>query len=320
MTASTCRSARTSRWRPASRSLEGGDAGHATALARTDRPAEHPAGARHASAAWCRATAIFPSRRSLPCPRSSVPRRCRWPPPPPGEPPLRPLFLFDPPQPVEVIAEVPDGPPHRFRWRRKLHEVRLYEGPERIAAEWWRRKGGRGCRQGRADPRLLPGRGCARAALLDFPPRALRRKARSRAGICTGCSHERSSPPLPNWSPRPITASCAAPRIRRTWSRGRSALGMAGIGIADRNSVAGVVRAHVAWREAWRAAAERLPAGRRRAAGLCRWHAGHHRLSRHAPWLGAADPAADHGQPPRRKGRLHPASDRICSIMPKICC
>lgn len=65
-----------------------------------------------------------------------------WPTPPAGEPPMRPLFLFDPPQPVEVIAEVPDGPPHRFRWRRKLHEVRLYEGPERIAAEWWRRKGG----------------------------------------------------------------------------------------------------------------------------------------------------------------------------------
>lgn len=72
--------------------------------------------------------------------------RCRepapWPPAPAGEPPLRPLFLFDPPQPVEVIAEVPDGPPHRFRWRRKLHEVRLYEGPERIASEWWRRKEG----------------------------------------------------------------------------------------------------------------------------------------------------------------------------------
>ncbi len=65
-----------------------------------------------------------------------------WPEPADGEPPLRPLFLFDPPQPVEVIAEVPDGPPHRFRWRRKLHEVRLFEGPERIANEWWRKKNG----------------------------------------------------------------------------------------------------------------------------------------------------------------------------------
>ncbi len=66
----------------------------------------------------------------------------RLPPPAPGDPPLRPLLLFDPPQPVEVIAEVPDGPPLRFRWQRKLLDVRRYEGPERIAAEWWRRRGG----------------------------------------------------------------------------------------------------------------------------------------------------------------------------------
>jgi len=65
-----------------------------------------------------------------------------WPRPEPDEPPLRPIHLFDPPQPIEVMAEVPDGPPHRFRWRRDLHEVRRFEGPERIAAEWWRRKDG----------------------------------------------------------------------------------------------------------------------------------------------------------------------------------
>ena len=67
-----------------------------------------------------------------------------WPAPEPGEPPLRPLHLFDPPQVIEVVAEVPDGPPHRFRWRRGLHEVARYEGPERIASEWWRRKDGQG--------------------------------------------------------------------------------------------------------------------------------------------------------------------------------
>lgn len=55
------------------------------------------------------------------------------------EPPLRPTHLFDPPQPIEVIAGVPDGPPERFRWRRELHEVTLSEGPERIGALWWRR-------------------------------------------------------------------------------------------------------------------------------------------------------------------------------------
>lgn len=56
--------------------------------------------------------------------------------------PPRPLLLFDPPQPVEAIAGVPDGPPQRFRWRGRLHEVRLAEGPERIGAEWWRRREG----------------------------------------------------------------------------------------------------------------------------------------------------------------------------------
>lgn len=61
-----------------------------------------------------------------------------WPEQIPGDPPLRPLQMFDPPQPVETLAEVPDGSPLRFRWRRVLHEVALAEGPERIGGEWWR--------------------------------------------------------------------------------------------------------------------------------------------------------------------------------------
>lgn len=65
-----------------------------------------------------------------------------WFAPEPGEPPLRPLHLFDPPQPIEVMAEVPDGPPLSFRWKRQTHRIRLSEGPERIAPEWWRRKAG----------------------------------------------------------------------------------------------------------------------------------------------------------------------------------
>jgi len=61
-----------------------------------------------------------------------------WPVPEPGEPPLRPIHLFDPPQPIDhVLSEVPDGPPLRFRWRRTLHDVARAEGPERIAAPWW---------------------------------------------------------------------------------------------------------------------------------------------------------------------------------------
>lgn len=52
--------------------------------------------------------------------------------------PTRPVRLFERPEPVDAVAEVPDGAPARFRWRRVLHEVAAAEGPERIAMEWWR--------------------------------------------------------------------------------------------------------------------------------------------------------------------------------------
>ena len=54
-----------------------------------------------------------------------------------GDPPLRPLRLFEKPEEVSAIAAVPDGPPLRFRWRRAPFEVMHAEGPERIAMEWW---------------------------------------------------------------------------------------------------------------------------------------------------------------------------------------
>lgn len=73
-----------------------------------------------------------------------------------GEPPLRPLRLFDPPQSIEAMAEVPDGPPLRFRWRRVLHQVIRAEGPERIEPDWWR---GSGCRTVRDYYRLEDDKG-----------------------------------------------------------------------------------------------------------------------------------------------------------------
>jgi protein ImuB len=49
----------------------------------------------------------------------------------------RPLRLLEKPEPIEALAEAPDGPPLRFRWRRALHEVVAATGPERIEAAWW---------------------------------------------------------------------------------------------------------------------------------------------------------------------------------------
>jgi protein ImuB len=61
-----------------------------------------------------------------------------WPARAVGEPPLRPLRLFERPEQIQVIAQVPDGPPARFVWRRAAHAVVRAEGPERVAMEWWR--------------------------------------------------------------------------------------------------------------------------------------------------------------------------------------
>ena len=49
----------------------------------------------------------------------------------------RPARMLERPEPVEVIARVPDGPPVRFVWRRVARQVVRAEGPERIAPEWW---------------------------------------------------------------------------------------------------------------------------------------------------------------------------------------
>lgn len=82
----------------------------------------------------------IPEQAVLELPAVEV-RQCgSWPSPEPGEPPLRPIHMFDPPQRIEVMAEVPDGPPRWFKWRRTRYDVARHEGPEGIAAEWWTRR------------------------------------------------------------------------------------------------------------------------------------------------------------------------------------
>jgi protein ImuB len=56
----------------------------------------------------------------------------------PDEMPRRPLRLLPRPEPISVMAQIPDGPPLRFRWRSVLHTAVYAAGPESIAMEWWR--------------------------------------------------------------------------------------------------------------------------------------------------------------------------------------
>ena len=51
---------------------------------------------------------------------------------------LRPVRLLRVPQPIEVVAPVPDDPPVLFRRGGVVHRIIRADGPERLAPEWWR--------------------------------------------------------------------------------------------------------------------------------------------------------------------------------------
>ena len=50
----------------------------------------------------------------------------------------RPVRLLDRAEQVQVVYGLPEGPPAQFVWRRQTHRVLRYQGPERLAPEWWR--------------------------------------------------------------------------------------------------------------------------------------------------------------------------------------
>jgi protein ImuB len=86
----------------------------------------------------------IPERAALAAPAQhhlAAAAQAAWPARTGAEPPLRPLRLFERPEEIKVIAQVPDGPPARFVWRRATHAVVRAEGPERVAMEWWRTQG-----------------------------------------------------------------------------------------------------------------------------------------------------------------------------------
>ena len=169
-----------------------------------------------------------------------------WPARVESEPPLRPLRLFEKPEPIKVpFATVPDGPPHHFTWRRATHAVVRVEGPERIAMEWWKHNGQTLTRdyfrvEDEAGLRFW----IYRDGLYGSELVARRRASRLLpTGSCTDCSHEHSQL-MPKSESRRIFRSCAADRIRRITCIRRASLRLPVIGIADHNTLAGVVRAY----------------------------------------------------------------------------
>ena len=205
----------------------------------------------------------------------------------------RPLRLLTRPEPIEAVAEVPDGPPLRFRWRRALHEVIAAEGPERIEGAWWSEHGGHPSNLARDYFRVEDKSG---PALLAVPRRALPRLDAGRFG-----ARRRGADLVPardvcvrRMRARKMRYLEFAAASNFSFLRGASHpeelmvqaahLGLAGLGLCDRNSVAGVVRAHLAKREQNLSCA--LSPGR--AAGVRRRHARHSRLPARPRRLGQA--------------------------------
>ncbi len=55
----------------------------------------------------------------------------------PESQPPRPLLLLPRPEPISVMALLPDHPPRRIEWRREQLEIARAEGPERLEPAWW---------------------------------------------------------------------------------------------------------------------------------------------------------------------------------------
>jgi protein ImuB len=59
-------------------------------------------------------------------------------PPAASGPMFRPLWLFDPPRPIQVVGLAMEGPPAKFFDRQEVYRVARCFGPERIETGWWR--------------------------------------------------------------------------------------------------------------------------------------------------------------------------------------
>ena len=159
--------------------------------------------------------------------------------------PIRPLRLLTRPELLETLAAVPDdGPPAAFRWRRVQHRLQAAEGPERIAPGMVAARS----RLGRRRARLLAGRG------RDGPPFLAVPRSASPAGRYVAMVPARVVRMMaPDYAELQVTtnfsflrgASHAHELVARAVELGHTA-----IAVADRNSLAGVVRMHIAAKDA----------------------------------------------------------------------
>jgi hypothetical protein len=151
----------------------------------------------------------------------------------------RPPRLLDPPERIEAMALLPDHPPAAFTWRGRRRRVVNADGPERVFGEWWRADAERNAVRDyfQSRTRAANASGCfAQAMAKTLPPALI-------IGSCMASSHDK---PLHRTAMR---FAFLVPARRVSCDElfaTAAAFGMEALAITDRNSLAGIVRAHEA--------------------------------------------------------------------------
>ena len=150
----------------------------------------------------------------------------------------RPLTLLPRPEPIAVIAVVPDYPPRKFVWRRCHHKIAKAEGPERISPEWWS-----GRREASRRPRaIITGWRTKTASASGSTGSAFTTRHEEQRWFLHGLfSHERAYAELVAASNFSFLRGASRPEELAVAA---GALGYEALAICDRNTLAGVVRAH----------------------------------------------------------------------------
>ena len=221
--------------------------------------------------------------------------QAEWPARAEGEPPLRPLRLFDTAGTDQgAVRDRARRPAASFHLAARHHAVVRVEGPERIAMEWWRQDGKELTRD---YFRIEDAEGLRfwifRDGLYEGEVSTTRQARSRRTGSCTDSSHDHR----PAYAEIGITTNFSFLRggsDPQDYVHQASELGLPAIGIADHNTLAGVVRAYNELDNAEVHAQAEAPD--RRAHRLHRRHARYFGLSARSRRLWPAVPASHPGQ------------------------
>jgi hypothetical protein len=154
----------------------------------------------------------------------------------------RPSRLLSPPEPIEIVALLPDHVPARFTWRGVRRRITRADGPERVFGEWWRQDGEANAVR---DYFIVEDW----RTLLAVPPRRRRGPGHRRSALVHPRRVRMTAPRGVDYVELQITTHFSflrgASSVEELFAEA-ALLGIGALGVTDRHSLAGIVRAHEA--------------------------------------------------------------------------